>query len=176
MSDENLKRVAAGAQPSPGSMPILDLSAVRTQSQNMVSPRMTIPYDTYVGNGSVLGTEEVKRAAKERVLESPTPPALILVPVDEEPNALWGIPTMEKNPAYLPLTWIEQGRRFRANMQAVLQAKSIRIPADTNMVISLTYQDHPKWGHCVKLSWAGDCFEPIEKENEEAAKKRSQGK
>lgn len=170
MEEKSLKPPAFGEWRIPESVKILDLSAVPTRTQNMAPARIVIPYTGYKGFSTTLGAEEVQGVAKARKLESPNPVSMALIPVEGESSTLLGIPTMESNPAYLELEWIDQGRRFRSNFMALLQAKRIRIPQGTKLAISLASVEDPKLGPCVQLSWAGDCFIPIQPEPDDEEK------
>lgn len=165
MAEQDPKNVLATGTQGISESEIYDLSTVETQTQSTVSPRITIHYSGYTGNSSALGAREVQTAAAKRPLESTLPKALILVSLPGEARALQGIPTLESSPAYLELDWFDEGRRFRTNLMALLQGKMIKIPKGARMVIDIMYENHPKYGHSVRLSWGERCFVPIDEES-----------
>lgn len=140
----------------------LDLGPVPTWSRNVTEPRFTIPYRGNVGTGGLRCVEAIQAASQACNLSSPTPASLRM---HEDPlvsTTLYGVPILEKDPSCLALEWVEQNRMVRCNFQAILRAKQIEIPQGMKMVIAVEKIHHPHLGHCVKLSWAGDCFAPIQ--------------
>lgn len=170
---EQARELPAAGQQAPSdvnSSTFLDLTTVTTYSRNVAEPRFTISWRGNVGLSTVRGAEEVQKAAKARNLPSPTPSALIIHRDEQESTTLYGVPTLENHPAYLAIDWTDQNRGMRANFQGILQAKKITIPQGTKMVIKLEHVEHKVHGHCVKLSWPGDCFVPINELGEDEGK------
>lgn len=161
---------APGEQTEGSTVSFMDLSAIPTHTRRMVDPLWSISYKSYVGQGSARGVEEIRSSAKGRRLSSPTPKRLIISQDKANPTTIYGVPTMKEEPPYLKLEWIDQSRVVRANFQAILKAKEIEIPAGTKMLIKIEHIKHPELGHCVKFSWDGDCFVPIETESKESDK------
>lgn len=150
-----------------GSTSPVDLSTVNTESRRLVGPRLTIPWDSSVGLSSTKGAEESKKAAQACKLSSTLAASLKVHQDDENPTAIYGIPWPDQSPANLNLEWLEQGRRFRTNLAAVLRLKKINIPKGSRMLINLEQIVHPKLGPCLRLWWDKDCFIPIKYQDDD---------
>ncbi|MFZ5823581.1 MAG: hypothetical protein ACOY94_04505 [Bacillota bacterium] len=138
----------------------MDLSKASPWTRNVVEPQFAIRSTSAVGYGSVRAAEEIVKAATEQNLAAPQPAALAIYQDPTNPRVLYGIPVMKQSPSFLSLLWFKN-RKVRANFRAVLQLKEIVIPPGSRMLIEVEKINHPVHKHCVKLSWAEDCFTPI---------------
>ncbi|MFZ5823647.1 MAG: hypothetical protein ACOY94_04850 [Bacillota bacterium] len=138
----------------------MDLSQATPWTKNVVEPQFTILSSGYVGTGSVRAKEEIVKAATDRNLPAPLPAALVIYGDPTNPRALYGVPTTKRSPAFLTLSW-RKNNEVKANFRAILLMKEIAIPPESRMVINVEKINHPIHQHCVKLSWAEDCFIPM---------------
>lgn len=159
--------------PKPAEGEWLDLTQANVKPANTVGSRLTI-HRGFSAISSVEGADTIKTAALKQGLETHLATALSLMNVPGEPRAVYGIPTLEENPAYLPLTWDPEGELVSGYMKALLVLKQIRIPRRTRMVIYVEPAVHEKYGPCVKLRWDETSFVPINSRTDSDSKSDSE--
>lgn len=171
--DEDPAHAAASLQPDcqiPAATDLgqpLDLSLVPIQPKQVVSARIGIRYDGYVGTASTLAASTVIECASQRVLKNPLPTALEMHPGAVDERVLRGVPKDEYSKAWLNLDWYDHGRYFRANFRRLLTLLKIKIPKGTRMVINLAVDQDERLGPCIKLWWDSHCFVPIDSPEED---------
>lgn len=139
----------------------LNVSKVVRKTRGMKQPEISIPWMSYKGQSTVLGTPIFEQAAFDGKLPNNRPGHLSMADHDENPAKLVGTPVVEADESTVELKWDEKKGTVVVDLYAVLALRRFAIPQGSRAFIPISYENVKSYGPSVVFHLDQATYEPI---------------